>query len=237
MSDLVARSMSLANLLHAGDVRKGMPFPYISHSVDVVKQLRRWGVTDEVTLSAAVLHDVREEVTTYTAASLVTSVGATVAGIVEELTFTGETTKAAYLKSFANKSPEALIVKAADRCCNVRDFALEDRVYARKYLKQADCLYDVLYNRVFEIGDRFGSGILNGFKSGAGQLALDTFNQLQLETRPCLVSRNPGSNPWGCDTKGCCSQPFAAATTCPRITCPRITYPRITCPRTTPRSC
>jgi hypothetical protein len=175
------KSIALATLLHAGAVRKHFPFPYITHPVDVVKQLIRWGIRDDVTLSAAVLHDVIEKNANVNADSVAAVVGWRVADIVEELTYDGPEsnpeTKQAYLDSFILRGPEALIIKAADRYCNVLDFQLSDPSYARRYLRKAFKLLYALDGRLKELSDRYGNR--------AGLLASRDFDELKNQTQIC----------------------------------------------------
>ena len=60
-------------------------------------------------------------------------------------------------RSIGRKSPEALIIKLADRICNTEDFLLTDPAYARTYLEKANSLYIAVYERQEEIKQRFGN--------------------------------------------------------------------------------
>ena len=76
--------------------------------------------------------------------------------IIAELTFEGKD-KNEYLRSFEHKSVQALIIKLADRICNVQDFKLVgDHTYASKYLHKADCLIEIAERRRDEIGSMWG---------------------------------------------------------------------------------
>jgi len=160
--DLLQTAIDLAYKLHAGQYRKGLRLPYIVHPCDVFRQLLRWGVKEETTLAAALLHDVFALylITPYT---LSLAVGMIVTDVVEELTVPGDehnkVLKAAYMASFAVKSTRALVIKAADRYCNVQDSLLTEPLYARKYFHLADPLFFALGQRKDEINGKFGKGV------------------------------------------------------------------------------
>jgi len=161
-STLIRTAIDLAYKLHDGQRRKGVPLPYIVHPCDVFVQLLRWGVEDDIMLSAAMLHDVLEDCaeTPYT---ISLAVGPRVAALVEELTYDGPqhnaAAKARWIETFRGKSAEALIIKLADRYCNVNDFLLTDPSYAGIYLQKADPLFDALYERMADIHAHFGNTI------------------------------------------------------------------------------
>jgi (p)ppGpp synthase/HD superfamily hydrolase len=156
---LIRTAIDLAYKLHDGQRRKGIGLPYIVHPCEVFIRLLRWGIDSDIMLSAAMLHDVLEDCheTPYT---ISLAVGPKVAALVEELTYDGPrnnaNTKARWIGTFRDKSAEALIVKLADRYCNVQDFMLTDPSYARIYLQKADPLFDALYSRMTEINNHFG---------------------------------------------------------------------------------
>jgi len=160
MVDLLRTAIDLAYKLHAGQVRKGLPLPAITHPCDVVRRLVHWEIEDYTVLAAAILHDTLEDcnVTPYT---LSQAVGPQVTAIVESLTYDGPAgnaeAKRAWIDSIGRKSPEALIIKLADRICNTEDFLLTDPAYARTYLEKANSLYIAVYERQEEIKQRFGN--------------------------------------------------------------------------------
>ena len=135
---------ALAERGHAGQFRKDGKTPYIEHPRAVVALLGKWGVTDGVTLAIAWGHDLLED--TRIGEGEIRAAGgprhgaAILAGI-KALTRdeTAWPDKKAWLREVARKAPPAaLIVKAADRICNTRDFlALGDPAKAREYLAQA----------------------------------------------------------------------------------------------------
>lgn len=82
--------------------------------------------------------------------------------IVKELTFDPSVgSKSEYLKSFANKSIEALIGKIADRICNTQDFLLQNPRYAIIYYLKAESLMDICRDRLNEIVAQYGTPTYN----------------------------------------------------------------------------
>ena len=159
--NLLRTAIDLAYELHAGQVRKGLPLPYITHPCDVIRRLVHWGIEDYETLAIAALHDVYEmcKITPYTLAQ---NVGQQVASGVEVLSYDGPAGNAAakqqWMDSFATKGDVAVIIKAADRFCNVEDFMLGNPIYARVYLDKAVKLIYALYQRRKLLNERFGNG-------------------------------------------------------------------------------
>ena len=122
---------------HFGQWREGeAPLPYLCHPVDVLCTVRTvGGVTDDAILCAAALHDVVEE-TDGTSQEVHAKFGGKVGKLVDELTRYEPgpeetagmskdeiwTLRARYLlDEIAAMSPEAQIVKLADRIANLRD--------------------------------------------------------------------------------------------------------------------
>jgi len=149
---LVDKAIKLAVQKHEGQYRKGLAIPYVSHCFDVMKRAREYGIATENVLTAAMLHDTVED-TDLTLNEIEKLFNREVRDIVEELTMPedirGFINKFNYLKSFEDKSFEAVVLKFADRCCNVDDYLLvpKDRKYAIKYALQAYPVYQALYER------------------------------------------------------------------------------------------
>lgn len=148
---------------HARQTRKSkrgdVSLPFVVHPIEVLKMLFNWGTIDPVVAVAAVLHDVLEDTET-SPQELHCLFGVEVARIVVELTLSPGSNKAAYLEDFKEprlKSPEALVIKVADRICNVRDFMLTDVRYAHKYFNKANCLGHAMQDRYDEISLRWGT--------------------------------------------------------------------------------
>ena len=134
---------ALAERGHAGQFRKDGKTPYVEHLRAVAALLGKWGVSDGGTLAIAWGHDLLED-TDVPKADILRAGGkargaAILAGI-EALTRDKAAwpDKKEWLKHVARTAPPAaLLVKAADRICNTRDFlALGDPAKARDYLAQ-----------------------------------------------------------------------------------------------------
>jgi hypothetical protein len=54
-----------------------------------------------------------------------------------------------------------LIIKLADRLCNVSDFMLIDNGYAVKYWRKAESLITICQNRFFEVADSYNKEVAN----------------------------------------------------------------------------
>jgi guanosine-3',5'-bis(diphosphate) 3'-pyrophosphohydrolase len=99
--------------------------PYINHPISAAEVLARvGGVTDTVTLMAALLHDTIEDTDT-TPDELETRFGAEVLGVVMEVTddktLAKEERKIRQIEHAPHLSPRAKLVKIADKICNVID--------------------------------------------------------------------------------------------------------------------
>ena len=139
----VENMKALAERGHEGQVRKDGKTPYAEHPRAVAALLARWGVDDAATLAIAWGHDLLED-TDVTEAEIRRAAGprhaaAVLAGI-KALTRDRAAwpDKKEWLKHVARTAPPAaLLVKAADRISNTRDFlALGDPGKARDYLAQ-----------------------------------------------------------------------------------------------------
>lgn len=114
---------------HRDQRRKGeCASPYINHPIEVAELLVRvGGVTDFRILQAAVLHDTLED-TQATAEELEARFGATVRGLVEEVTDDKSLPKAERKRLQVQHAPSlsagARQIKIADKICNVRDVCM-----------------------------------------------------------------------------------------------------------------
>ena len=152
---------------HEGENRKGGA-PYFVHPCAVLAQVVDWGVLDTTIGAACLLHDVRENNLSISHENLVDTFGDKIANLVDELTFMPTVhldpqvkakLKAEYMASFGSKSIESLLVKLADRCCNVCDFFATDPNYAPKYFSKASSLYEAMVQRQPEFLERFGEAV------------------------------------------------------------------------------
>jgi guanosine-3',5'-bis(diphosphate) 3'-pyrophosphohydrolase len=101
--------------------------PYINHPIALATLLANEGGVDDVqVLQAAVLHDTIEDTDT-TYEELVARFGKRVADIVTELTddknLPKDVRKQVQIDHAPHKTPEATLVKLADKTCNLRDIA------------------------------------------------------------------------------------------------------------------
>jgi guanosine-3',5'-bis(diphosphate) 3'-pyrophosphohydrolase len=124
-SAALLRALHFAADKHRDQRRKGAEAsPYINHPIEVAEILARvGGVTDIVTLQAAILHDTLEDTQT-SAEELEAAFGPEVRAVVEEITDDKQLPKAErkrlQIEHAPQLSPRAKIVKLADKISNVR---------------------------------------------------------------------------------------------------------------------
>ena len=123
MKDLIERAERFARVCHAGQCRKGAAKePYTIHLEEVSSLVEAWGGSDEA-IAAAWLHDTVEDCPPTSHKDLVTEFGDRVAGIVAELTddksLPKPKRKELQVENAAKKTPEAALVKLADKTSNV----------------------------------------------------------------------------------------------------------------------
>jgi len=114
---------------HAGQLRKGPAAePYAIHPVHVALMLANWGATD-VVVQAGLLHDVVEDCDGWDLDRINAEFGAEVAGVVGELTedksLPWAERKRLGIEGVGGLSPEALLVKSADKLHNLRCLAMD----------------------------------------------------------------------------------------------------------------
>ncbi len=123
-SDLITRASAFAHERHQGQTRKGIAAePYITHVQAVVDLVTQFGA-DEETIAAAWLHDVVEDCPPTTLKDIEEMFGARVAAMVAELSDDKSIEKAERKRlQIANahkKSPQACLIKFADKINNVQ---------------------------------------------------------------------------------------------------------------------
>lgn len=122
----ILKAASFAAEKHRDQRRKDAESsPYINHPITLANVLANEGnVTDPDVLCAALLHDTIEDTET-TAGELRGIFGDTVTGIVLEVTDDKSLPKAErkrlQIEHAAHASPQAKLVKLADKICNLRD--------------------------------------------------------------------------------------------------------------------
>ena len=125
-TNLLLKALHFAADKHRDQRRKGAgAIPYINHPIAVAHTLSDvGGITDATTLAAAILHDTVED-TDATPEELEREFGAGVAGIVAEVTDDAALTRAARKQAQIDHAPRlskpAMLVKLADKLCNVTD--------------------------------------------------------------------------------------------------------------------
>jgi (p)ppGpp synthase/HD superfamily hydrolase len=135
MTQLFSHALIFATTCHAevGQLRKFTDEPYIVHPIDVAMRLKRFGVTDEVVLAAAVLHDVVED-TDATLDAVASLFGPDVARLVEQVTnppgenFTGR------LIRLGSADWQAQAIKCADIVSNCESLPALAPDWAATYL-------------------------------------------------------------------------------------------------------
>jgi (p)ppGpp synthase/HD superfamily hydrolase len=118
-------ALSFAADKHRGQRRKDREAsPYINHPIALAEILARHGVTDVVTLMAAVLHDTIEDTET-TPEELEQTFGSAVRAVVEEVTddktLPKDVRKRLQIEHAPTLSERAKLVKLADKISNVTD--------------------------------------------------------------------------------------------------------------------
>jgi guanosine-3',5'-bis(diphosphate) 3'-pyrophosphohydrolase len=151
---LLLRALAFAAHKHRDQRRKDpAASPYINHPIALANVLvNEGGVTDEEVLAAALLHDTVEDTAT-TPEELEEQFGARIARIVAEVTDDKALPKAErkrlQVEHAAQLSPEAKLVKLADKICNLRDVAERppaswDLARRREYFDWAKSVIDGL---------------------------------------------------------------------------------------------
>jgi len=151
---LILKALEFAAFKHRDQRRKDqVASPYINHPIALASVLvREGGVTDPVVLAAAILHDTLEDTAT-TAEELRVQFGEKIAGIVAEVTDDKKLLKAErkrlQVEHAGAISPEAKLVKLADKISNVRDVADHppsrwDLTRRREYFEWAKAVVDRL---------------------------------------------------------------------------------------------
>jgi guanosine-3',5'-bis(diphosphate) 3'-pyrophosphohydrolase len=125
---LLLKALAFAAHKHRDQRRKDpAASPYINHPIALADVLvNEGGVTDAEVLCAALLHDTVEDTDT-THEELANAFGSRVARIVAEVTddkaLSKSERKRLQVEHAAHLSPEAKLVKLADKICNLRDVA------------------------------------------------------------------------------------------------------------------
>ncbi len=122
----ILNAANFAAIKHSSQRRKDKEqTPYINHAIGVAQILaQEGGVVDPIVLQAALLHDTVEDTdTTLTEISELfgDKVAAIVAEVTSDMTLVREERKRLQVESAPSKSPEAKLIKMADKLYNLRD--------------------------------------------------------------------------------------------------------------------
>ena len=149
---LLLKALAFAAHKHRDQRRKdAQASPYINHPIALADLLvNEGGITDVEVLCAALLHDTVEDTAT-TQAELEEAFGARIAAIVAEVTDDQKLPKAErkrlQIEHAGALTPEAKLVKLADKICNLRDVAIRppahwDLARRREYFEWAKKVVD-----------------------------------------------------------------------------------------------
>jgi phosphoribosylglycinamide formyltransferase-1 len=145
---LVRAAAKLCLEAHAGQRRDGGR-PYSEHPISVAQTLRRRGVQDAAVIAAAYLHDTVED-TDVTTDDLRRQFGSTVADLVAQMTLSDQEqasfdVKTRALQEHARKmTPDARLIKLADRLDNLRDLHTRPPEKQKRYAEATLGLLDAL---------------------------------------------------------------------------------------------
>jgi (p)ppGpp synthase/HD superfamily hydrolase len=167
---LIDKAMLFAMTAHMGQYRKHIEIPYFTHCMEVMKRVSMY--TNDVEIwCIALLHDVLEDTvapeqleTTYK--EIEERFGERIAKGVLECSREGgdhvsKKIKYDFLCSFHDKSMDSILVKIADRYCNVRDYTKQKGTYYAKYAVQAYPLFKAYLLRDKAILEHNESQVIN----------------------------------------------------------------------------
>lgn len=151
-----------AEIAHEGQKRKNSGEPYINHPIMVMEMLKIWGVNDKDVLAAALLHDTVED-THVTIDEIREVANDRVASIVDELTIVADNRiqKAVEIAKFKDKSPEAVLIKVADRICNIFDFAITCQENTIEYYEAGFPIFKSFVGKKSGIVSLFGDEVFD----------------------------------------------------------------------------
>lgn len=161
-SDLVNTAYRDAISYHANQYRKYSDVPYVIHCLDVVRQLARWDIKKDKypkIWASALLHDIVEDCGI--SVETIKNKYPECADWIILLSRLPTIDKQMYLDNFIHKPIEVVIIKLADRCCNIHDFIHDaGQEKAKKYKMQAENLIGLIEKRRSEIINIFGLSTL-----------------------------------------------------------------------------
>jgi len=148
---MLDEAIAFAAMAHAGQVRKYIGLPYITHPIEVMTILHDHRVRDEAMLCAAALHDVVED-TGRAITSIIIHFGDDVGRLVDGLTDkypagTGGNRaerKRKERERIAGTSMRCQAVKYADLISNTSSIVAHDPDFARVYLSEKRAMLDLM---------------------------------------------------------------------------------------------
>lgn len=155
----ISKAITAATLHHEGIKRRYSGPPYIEHPLAVLALVESWGVTDPVVRAASVLHDVCEDENvqghTYPYSKLVQEFGMRIAMLVYFLTKPIQVSKGtasskeeasdAMFVLLCEAPTDALIIKCADRICNLGDYPNGE--LPKRYIRESFRLMNLCKDR------------------------------------------------------------------------------------------
>jgi (p)ppGpp synthase/HD superfamily hydrolase len=162
---LLFKATALAFEAHKEQFRKGTGIPYVNHLCEVTSRVAHYlsrlsdqeiadklSVTRDEILAAAMLHDYMEDCGgkfSYVKEEFSENVAILVQECTREDDHETKLLKLAFLVSFKSKSSASILIKIADRYCNVQDYYRTEwkLKYASKYAVQAYTLYSEFLKR------------------------------------------------------------------------------------------
>uniref|UniRef100_A0A6C0JRT9 HD domain-containing protein n=1 Tax=viral metagenome TaxID=1070528 RepID=A0A6C0JRT9_9ZZZZ len=147
-TDLIRRTYDFAARAHEGQIRRDTGLPYISHPLNVARNVVNYyhplpnGLTTELLIQVALLHDTLED-TSVTEDDILANFGEEVLQLVKQLTTDkiecDKMGKTAYLSAkMGSMNKDALFVKFCDRLDNLHDYLTsvkkgKSSLHAQKY--------------------------------------------------------------------------------------------------------
>lgn len=172
MSELLDKALKIALKTHTGQFRKKTGIPYIIHPLEVSKRLSLWGISDQNILAVGILHDTIEDAKELQSvmARLISDLGGPIYSMVNDLTIYKNDKKADYLLTFSTKPIGSLVVKLADRVCNLFDFYMSQDPYFKVYLDKTYGLFGIFEDRAAEIENVFGKEVMRNIDADIASL-------------------------------------------------------------------
>jgi guanosine-3',5'-bis(diphosphate) 3'-pyrophosphohydrolase len=174
--DMLVKALDYAAVKHQNQRRKGKKqLPYINHPIQVMRVLWEVGqVRDIEALAAALLHDTLED-TDATSAEILSLFGENVLSLVQEVSddksLPKSVRKQLQVEHASEVSPNAKMIKLADKICNVYDLSHESPA-------------DWTAERIYEYMD-WSAAVVGGLRGTNPRLDKE-FDRIHAEARTLL---------------------------------------------------